>query len=79
MKAYDFINQAIGEQVYLTGDGDLAIHSHLKPFIYEKTSLKLIGLSKGGMAIVEHNGVKFKVPPKNVREYSEIKNTNQCQ
>ena len=74
MRAYDFINQSIGNKVYLTGDYDLAMDSRFKAFIYLKTPLTLIGLSKGGMAIVEHEGQQYKVAPRNVREFEPTEN-----
>lgn len=68
MKSYDFIKQAIGNKVYIIGDGDLGLNSELRDFIYEKTELKLIKLTKGGMCIVEYNSKQYSVPPRNVRE-----------
>jgi hypothetical protein len=72
MKTYDFINQAIGQQVYITGDGDLAFSGHLRGFIFHKTPLTLVKLSKAGMAVLEYEGELFTIPPRNVREYSEL-------
>ena len=69
MKAYDFINQAIGNKVYLTGDGDLAMSGELRYFIIKKTPLTLVRLTRGGMAIVKSDeGDEYSVPPRNVRE-----------
>jgi len=68
MKTLDFINQAIGNKVYLTGEGDLAFYHELRYFIYNKTPLTLLRLTKGGRAIVEYKGKEFSVPPNNVRE-----------
>lgn len=72
MKTYDFIKQAIGNKVYLTPDGDLAMSGELRGFIYSKTPLTLIRLTKGGMAIVKSDdGKEYSVPPRNVREIDQ--------
>lgn len=69
MKTYDFINQATGNKVYLTGDGDLGMSGELRGFIFNKTPLTLIRLTRGGMAIVKDDeGSEYSVPPRNVRE-----------
>lgn len=68
MKTNDFIQQAIGKKVYLIGDRDLGIESALRRFIYDKTELTLVELTKGGMAVVEHDGIRYRVRPSNVRE-----------
>jgi hypothetical protein len=69
MKAYDFIRQAIGTKVYLTGEGDLAMNSELRGFIFDKTPLTLMRLTSGGMAIVKSDdGKEYSVRPRNVRE-----------
>jgi len=69
MKTYDFIKQAIGTKVYLTGDGDLGMSGELRGFIYDKTPLTLMRLTRGGMAIVKSDdGKEYSVPPRNVRE-----------
>lgn len=68
MKTIDFIYQAIGQKVYLTGDRDLGMDYKLRYFIANKTELILVGLTKGGMAVVEYKGQKYKVRPSNVRE-----------
>lgn len=68
MKTYDFIKQAVGKKVYLVGDGDLGMDGTFRKFIYHKTELDLIGLTKGGMAIIEYEGKRYRVRPSNVRE-----------
>jgi hypothetical protein len=59
MKTLDFIRQAIGQKVYLTPNGDLAINGELRHFIFHKTPLTLIELTKGGVAIVQDEQGKF--------------------
>jgi hypothetical protein len=68
MKTLDFIKQAIGRKVYLTNDGDLGFDGSLRGFIFNKTELTLVKLTKGGMAVVEYENKQYTVPPKNVRE-----------
>jgi len=69
MKTYDFIKQAIGKKVYITGDGDLMMSGGLREFITNKTPLTLVKLSRKGMAVLaDDNGVIYSVRPSNVRE-----------
>jgi len=69
MKTYDFIRANIGNKVYITGHGDLAMCGELRNFIFNKTEFTLIRLTKGGMAILsDDNGKEFSVPPSNVSE-----------
>jgi hypothetical protein len=69
MKTYDFIKQAIGCQVYLTNDRDLAHDGELRPLIKNKTPLTLLKLTKAGMALVRlEDGTEYSVRPSNVRE-----------
>jgi hypothetical protein len=68
MKTLDFIKQAIGSKVYLTGHRDLGMNSDLRSFIYNKTELTLARLTKGGMAIIEHEGKSYSVRPRNIRQ-----------
>lgn len=69
MKAHDFIRSAIGNKVYITGDGDLGMNRSLRGFISNKTELTLLRLTKGGKAIViDEGGIEHSVPPRNVRE-----------
>ena len=79
MKTYDFINSNIGNDVYITPDRDLAFRGELKPLIFNKTKLKLIKLTKHGMAYLqdEKTGYFYSVQPSNVREYSELKFENE--
>ncbi len=77
MKTLDFINQAIGELVYITGDGDLCMTSFYRPYVYNKTPLRLIKLTKSGNAYLQDeskNKLFFSVSPRNVREYKELEN-----
>lgn len=70
MTTKDFIDQAIGNMVYVTGIGDLAVRSELRGIIFNKTELRLIKWTKGGNVYL-HDEVKNKyytVPPSNVRE-----------
>lgn len=69
MKSYDFIKENIGARVYVTGDGDLAICSHLRRIILNNVELTIIKLTKGGMAyLMDDEGNFYSVPPRNVRE-----------
>ena len=68
MKTYDFIQQAIGKKVYLIGDRDLGMDGTFRRFIYDKTELTLVELTKGGMAVIEHEGQRYRVRPSNIRE-----------
>ena len=65
-----FIQQAIGEMVYVTGDGDLAFDGHLREIIFKKTPLRLIRVTKAGYAFLsdEKTNKCYSVPPRNVRE-----------
>lgn len=69
MKTHDFINANIGNKVYITGEGDLAMSGELRQLIYNKTELTLVKLTKSGMVYLEDESGKFySVPPSNVRE-----------
>ena len=69
MKTFDFINSNIGNKVYITNHGDLAIDPTLRKLIVNKTELTLKSLTRGGRAIVsENNGKVHSIPPKNIRE-----------
>jgi len=73
MKAYDFINSHIGQEVYITGHGDLAMDGQLRPLIFNKTKLILVKLTKKGYAQLQTEfGRYYTVPPRNVRLYSEL-------
>lgn len=70
MTTKDFIDQAIGNMVYVTGGGDLAFDSGLRKILFNKTELRLIKRTKGGKVYL-HDEVENKyytVPPSNVRE-----------
>lgn len=72
MKNHDFINSNIGEQVYVTGDGDLAMNSEFRNIIFNKTTLTIVKLTRGGKAYLKDSyGHFYSVPPRNVREISE--------
>ena len=75
MKTNDFINQAIGHAVYVTGSRDLAFNGGLRRIIFNKTPLKLLKMTRGGLAYVhdELTDEYFSIPPSNIREYSELK------
>ena len=69
MKNNEFIQKNIGGRVYVTGDGDLAIHAELRKIIFNKTELRIVKLTKGGMAYLSDDDNNFySVPPRNVRE-----------
>lgn len=69
MNTLDFIRSNISNKVYITNDGDLSIDPILRKLIKDKTELKLIRLTPGGMAIVENdNGKEYAIPPRNIRE-----------
>lgn len=78
MTALEYVTNNIGKTVFLTGDGDLGQTSELRPFIGSvgvspiPLPLTFIQLTKGGMAIVEGNGVQYQVPPKNIQLYSDL-------
>jgi len=74
MKTYEFIRQAIGTDVYVTGKGDLMMCDELREIISNKTKLKLIKLTKSGDAYLkdELTNKFYSVPPSNIREYKEI-------
>ena len=66
----DFIDQAIGKLVYVTGDRDLAFYGGLRKIIFNKTKLRLIKWTKGGKVYL-HDEVENKyytAPPSNIRE-----------
>jgi len=72
MKNHDFINDNIGKDVFITGRGDLGMDRELRRLVSRKSKLKIVKLTRGGMAYLT-DGVKcYSVPPRNVREYSEI-------
>ena len=70
MTTKDFIDQAIGKMVYVTGDRDLAFDGGLRKIIFSKTELRLIKWTRCGEVYL-HDEVEDKfytVPPSNVRE-----------
>jgi len=68
MKTLDFIKQNIGNKVYITG-GDLSINPVMSRIVNNKIELTLIGLSRGGRALVsDDRGRVYSVRPSNVRE-----------
>jgi len=70
MKNHEFIEKNIGNLVYITGEGDLAIHAELRDIIHNKTPLRIIKLTRGGLAYLQDEKTKrfYTVPPKNVQE-----------
>ena len=69
MKAHKFIECNIGNKVYVTGDGDLAMCSELRKVIFNKIELTIVKLTKAGMAyLVDDENNFYSVPPRNVRE-----------
>jgi len=67
MKIYEFIEKNIGNKVIIDGTGDLAMSGELREFIFNKTPLTIVSLTKGGMAyLVDSKGKFYKVPPKNI-------------
>ena len=71
MKNIELINN-IGEIVYINGLGDLAFYVELRPLIYNKNPLKLIKITKSGLAYLQSEDGKFyTVPPRNVYKNQE--------
>lgn len=69
MKRQEIVDN-IGQEVMVTGDGDLAIHGELRPIIFSKEKLTIVKLTKGGKAyLVDEKGIFYSVPPKNVVIY----------
>lgn len=70
MTTEKFINENIGNLVYVTGDRDLAFRGELREIIFKKTKLRLVKMTKSGMAYLhdENKNKYYSVPPKNVRE-----------
>jgi len=73
MKNWDFINSNVSHDVYVIRDGDLSIDRELRRLISIKAKLKIVKLTKSGMAyLVDENGKHYSVPPRNVREYAKV-------
>jgi hypothetical protein len=74
MTTKDFIDQAIGEMVYVTGDRDLAFDGGLRKIIFNKTELRLLKWTKGGKVYLhnETENIYYTVPPSNIRESREL-------
>ena len=69
MKAHEFIEKNIGNKVYVTGDGDLAMCIEFRKIIFNKTELRIVKLTKSGMVyLVDEENNFYTVPPRNVRE-----------
>ena len=72
MTNHDFIKENVGNEVYVTGDGDLYFSGELRKIIStqdNKIVLKIVKLTKSGMAyLVDDNGNYYTVPPRNVKE-----------
>jgi hypothetical protein len=70
MTTKDFIDQAIGKLVYVTGYRDLAMDGELRKIIFSKTELRLIKWTRGGKVYL-HDEIEnqyYSVPPSNIRE-----------
>lgn len=72
MNKLDFIQANIGNLVYLVHINTLA---EFKPLVANKTPLRLIELTKGGLAKVHDESANkyYKVSPSYVREYYKNK------
>lgn len=69
MTNHEFIKRNVGNSVYINGDGDLGMDYELRCLIFNKTELKIVKLTKSGMAyLVDNDGNYYTVPPRNVRE-----------
>jgi hypothetical protein len=70
MTTKDFVNQAIGKLVYVTGERDLAFNGELREIIFKKTELRLIKWTKSGKVYLhdENKNKYYSVPPSNIRE-----------
>ena len=75
MTTEKFIKQAIGNIVYVIGDGDLAFNGGLRSIIFNKTPLKLIKVTKAGYAYLFDETINkyYSVPPRNVREIDNMR------
>lgn len=60
----------VGKDVWVSRGGDLWMDSGLRPvltyFIADPNIVKLVKITKGGMALVEKDGKTYAVPPRNV-------------
>ena len=72
------IKQNIGAVVQLNGYGDLAFNGWLRPWINTNRWLRIVKLTRSGMAYLQRDDGKYEVvPPRNVQEARpEIKEAN---
>ena len=63
------IKQNIGAVVQLNGYGDLAFSGWLRPWINTDRWLRIVKLTRSGMAYLQRDDGKYEVvPPRNVQE-----------
>lgn len=62
----------INQLVLLNGFGDLAMSGELRPFINKFCGLRIVNLTKSGMALLEIEGKEMSVPPRNVDLYKGV-------
>lgn len=68
----DEVAANIGAEVLVTGEGDLWFLADLRPVIGPPHRQPpypvsvIVKLSKGGMAVLRHEGREYSVPPRNV-------------
>ena len=64
----DEIAKHAGSMVLVTSHGDMWFQADLRPVVSlrEQIPVKLLRLTKGGMALVERDGATYSVPPRNV-------------
>jgi len=67
----EYVNTLIDKIVYVDGYRDLAMDGVLKPIILNKTPLKLIKITRAGMAYLfdEAKNKHYSVPPRNIAEF----------
>ena len=56
----DEVNQYIGRLVTINGLGDLGMERFWRDHIYKRTTFKIKGLTKGGLAILDYDLQKLK-------------------
>ena len=63
------IKQNVGAVVHLNGRGDLAFSGWLRPWINSDRWLRIVKLTRSGMAYLQRDDGQFEsVPPRNVEE-----------
>jgi hypothetical protein len=58
----DEVTENVGALVYVTGERDLAIERRMRKII-RAPGVRIVGLTKGGMAILSHEDQEYQVPP----------------